>query len=552
MVPFKKVCARFFLAAAFALLLGLGFVEAASAADTPPAPPEQLWLHEFSKNDAKLSWPASNEAESYDVYVWEYGDWQPVAEISETIAYSNAQMLNLDANVRLIEISGLECGINYQYVVTATNEKGQSGQSPSVSFHTILCDPINVPQLIAPSSGMTFTTSQGQKLQWQNGSQDPVDRYYYEVYGPRGLETSGLTIYTEVEIWWLPPGNYRWKVQAERRGIKGEWSDEWDFTIFYYEDPNLSVPLPIWPANGQIFTNTSQVELDWIVANEDSVGSWLELYGTGDFLRTVFVTDTKSIQQSLEQGEYSWRTRYVTDYLMSYWSESFSFTIVEPSIPNEVVPVPTITAPVSGTIVVTDEAVLLEWKNVNVDGYNVEVEGKDGFLQTGFITGTSTVLQFAEPGIYLAKVQAVRGNDLSEWSDKVLIFVDASLLPVIDCNTWTGGPALLLFSAEDCRGAQWSYPKSGQYNLSEVGFEDITLSIFVPAGKSIRVYSDASLQGFHSCYNVSMWKLKEDLYWETEVIVGNTISSIEVFDQPDCPSAVLPPRRIVLLPVVLN
>jgi hypothetical protein len=217
---------------------------------------------------------------------------------------------------------------------------------------------------------------------------------------------------------------------------------------------------------------------------------------------------------------------------MSYWSVISSFTIVKQLIPNEVVPAPTITAPISGTTAVTMEAILLVWTDVEVDGYNVEIEGQD-FLQTGFVTKTSTTLQFDLPGTYQAKVQAVENENLSEWSEKIAINIDAPLVPVIDCNSFLGNPQVIAFDGKDCTGSLLELVP-GIYRPIQADFDNRIESLYIPEDFSVRVYKDSDSGLFESCYEDWMWNLNEDHYWKSDLQVGNTISAVEVYPFRQC------------------
>lgn len=502
-------------------------------AQTPPAAPEELWFHSRTRHELEISWKVSSDATMYRVYQWVDGQYQPLKEIPDANAAENAENAGISSDLRLVKLETLECGTSFQFVVGAINQYGESSSSPQLVTNTDECEPLFSPVQLSPLDGTLLTSNTNVYLKWRNGGQEPVDEYILQVLGPGNYEIVVHTDYLEWGLGKLLPGNYVWKVTAVR-GDEQISSDLYDIHISYYMDPTLERPTLLFPKSTSVLTGGTAITVTWAYSLSDVQGTWVQVRSKEDndfFLNTYVMSPTTHLAiGTLSEGSYGWMALLETNQYRSMWSHEGTFTLT--TTLKEVEPT-TITNPISGTVVVTNQAFLLEWVNVNANGYNVEVEGPEGLLQTGRVTGTSTILQLGLPGTYLVKVQSVLNNNLSEWSDKVLVFVDAPLEPVINCDTW-GNLTVTVFDQVNCTGSGRELPL-GLTNMTDIGMERLVSSIYIPHGMSIRVYESANAQGRTKCYSdKSMWNLALDKWWEEEQVVGNSISSVEVFQNSSC------------------
>ncbi len=116
-------------------------------------------------------------------------------------------------------------------------------------------------------------------------------------------------------------------------------------------------------------------------------------------------------------------------------------------------------------------------------------------------------------------------------------------LPISGCDTVNSND-VTLFDYTHCLGLDKSYSTPGFYALDT--FDDLTSSIFVPPGKSVRVYENSSREGVFLCIRETKWDLKYDPYWiDASKNAFNNISAIEVFNDSLCggisaPSIVYP------------
>ena len=93
---------------------------------------------------------------------------------------------------------------------------------------------------------------------------------------------------------------------------------------------------------------------------------------------------------------------------------------------------------------------------------------------------------------------------------------------------------IVLFENSNCSGGTRQYNSAGFRNLSD--FNDVTSSIHVGSGWSVKVYEHSDKNGSSRCINGSMWDLSVDKYTQgnTGLIINDTISSIEVFNNSSC------------------
>lgn len=87
-----------------------------------------------------------------------------------------------------------------------------------------------------------------------------------------------------------------------------------------------------------------------------------------------------------------------------------------------------------------------------------------------------------------------------------------------------------IFDYTYCKGPDRVLP-TGTHIL--YGFNDLASSMFIPSGKSVKVWRDY-FTGPHACWTGSKWILALDLYYGLAENADNNISVVEVFDDDHC------------------
>ncbi len=98
---------------------------------------------------------------------------------------------------------------------------------------------------------------------------------------------------------------------------------------------------------------------------------------------------------------------------------------------------------------------------------------------------------------------------------------------------------VVLFQHLAYGGAQYGLAGVGAFNLP-LYMNDIISSLRLAEGWSVRVFEHIDQQGGQACFSVSDADLSDDLF-DNGLGVDNRISSVEVFDQPNCPGPPPPP-----------
>lgn len=184
----------------------------------------------------------------------------------------------------------------------------------------------------------------------------------------------------------------------------------------------------------------------------------------------------------------------------------------------------------------------LRWSNLYAGDYEVLLYGPNGFtLNSGPVIETSWHLYSLQSGEYTWKVRGRMLGVVGKWSEEhhFSVLKSSETPPVVDCNSlhFVG---VQLYTETSCLGAASPVFGIGVHELdpslngNTTDFADRTNSLYVGPGMSVKVYQDNERGGLVSCYGETMWNLNLDKYWGTEVYVGNTISSIEVFADTRC------------------
>ncbi len=113
---------------------------------------------------------------------------------------------------------------------------------------------------------------------------------------------------------------------------------------------------------------------------------------------------------------------------------------------------------------------------------------------------------------------------------------------ILHSNASSGGCAnysyngVVLFEHANCNGRSKPFSTPLFTNLPD--FNDLTSSIHVGSGWSVKVYEHNDRGGSSRCITSSMWDLSKDYYTSgnTGLIINDTISSVDVFHNSNCGS----------------
>ncbi len=106
----------------------------------------------------------------------------------------------------------------------------------------------------------------------------------------------------------------------------------------------------------------------------------------------------------------------------------------------------------------------------------------------------------------------------------------------VNCGNYPGN-GIMLFGGSQCTGTSKTFTASGLTNLSDIGFDNSSKSIFVKSGMSARIYEHPNRGGGSRCVTGSMWDLPIDKYENGAWIApsgASTVSSIDVYQSSNC------------------
>lgn len=123
----------------------------------------------------------------------------------------------------------------------------------------------------------------------------------------------------------------------------------------------------------------------------------------------------------------------------------------------------------------------------------------------------------------------------------VLVAAASSTVLAKEASTYCDSVSIVagvaLFDLPGCEmpGENWTTDEAGEYNLAFVEFNDKTSSLVVADGWSAEVYSDILANGHSTCMVPgTMWNLGQDFWPGTSEPIGDSISSVRVFNNPAC------------------
>ena len=396
-----------------------------------------------------------------------------------------------------------------------------------VFYNDDKCGWPSIPQLFNPTGAISTTTAI--TLSWQEVF---AGSYVAELIGPNGTITSGVKIETHWALGTLPAGQYSWKVQGEVFGYKAEWTSFATFTVTGMIDPEPAQDCNATTTQITVFETADckgekmQITSDGYqslgqLSNKASAiiipaGKSARLYhGVDANLQFVCIRSTIADFSS----ERFWRNGSPldngTDGIQGFDDDKCGW----PSIPQLFNPTGAIS---------TTTAITLSWQEVFAGSYVAELIGPNGTITSGVKIETHWALGTLPAGQYSWKVQGEVFGYKAEWTSFATFTVTAPVLPpTSDCNSVTGN-RVLLFPEKNCKGSPLQINSFGKVNLTGSDFEANVGSMYVPEKTSVRVF-DQVWEGLTNFYTTTMWDLRNDMYWQSDVKVGSSVSSLIVY-----------------------
>jgi len=320
-------------------------------------------------------------------------------------------------------------------------------------------------------------------------------------------------------------------------------------TIKVYHDSKCGKQLPInTDCNGISFDGVMLFDYPYCQGSEEgfSQATATNLQRIDNLASSIFVSPGWSARVSEGRdgtGRSYCATNHKWDFRLDEYSDttekmqnSVSYVAVFADDHCGTVVKPEVLQPTDMHIFDDGTAVTLDWTDTAAWQYWIEIWGSGGYFKSvGPLTVSKYTLRDLPDGWYTWRVGSVTNN------------VGSGFVP--DQHFRIGQPqpncaqiqydGVILASEMDCKGEQRPFNQTGFYNLDD--FDDQGLSIYMGNDWSIMLYQGKNQTGLSSCRSGSMWNMYIDRYWNTDVVMAHTISSIEVFHDLQCGEVPPPP-----------
>jgi len=314
-------------------------------------------------------------------------------------------------------VSNLRYGQKYFWRVRGRHEKDESEWSSVWSFTTAF-ELTQGPDLVSPMNNAIDITYENVELTWT--SLTTINTYQYQLSEDANFTTivknkkTSLTFAPVANL--TPSKNYYWRVRGENVNGYSPWSAVWAFTTVAVE---LVPPIQLLPQNNSTIME-DEVDLTWsdvFGANGYKVQiSLSESFSSGvsEFLTVATIHPISGLNVG---STYFWRVRAYDNIAESDWSESWSFSIIEPSLEA-----PVLVSPANNSTGISIDGVTYSWTDVSeANSYTIEISEDESFDNLFYTTSTSSTSHQVNKLLcgktYFWRVNASDESLISEWSD---------------------------------------------------------------------------------------------------------------------------------------
>ncbi|KKQ34810.1 MAG: YD repeat protein [candidate division WS6 bacterium GW2011_GWA2_37_6] len=314
-----------------------------------------------------------------------------------------------------------------------------------------------------------------------------------------------LDIYSSIATAWYPGSNWEQRWLSSFSGYGKQSDDDWYKIDVSDSEKRLNIDLRFTHSQGDIdlaLFNSSEVQL--AVSNGSA--------------------DNEYIDYTVAAGG--------TYYLVVYYGNAGNtYDLWWDDIGLPVPAAPTLVSPVNGSAFSSGTSMNLDWNaSSGATDYYAHLTGPGVDRNSGWTTNTNWVAGVLAAGTYQWNVKARNANGESAVSATWSFTINQ----VVDCNSFSYN-GIILFADPTCRGTEVRFPAATQItNLSGYSFDNLSSSIYVGSGWSVRVYEQANGAGLTRCITGSMWNLGVDTYDGSSTYINNTVSSVQVFNNTSC------------------
>jgi len=406
------------------------------------------------------------------------------------------------------------------------------------------------PSLSSPADSHVFNVNDSRSFAWNSSSS--ATEYFLEITGgtlTTAYNGSGWGNYTSVTVpsaTLVPTAQtYFWRVKARNGAGESGWSAARSFKVGNPDTTpptgNITSPAKDSTQQGPVVKLTANLTDDRSGIIKAEFFAW-----SGDAWSNQQWIYLGNDADGLAPYEFNWNVSglgnqtyaYVTvagidgagNYSGpltgdAYWSNFSINNVVAPA------DTPVLTLPVDNAVIPFGSVVDLTWTATGTEYYG-EVSGPAGST-FGWQAPITRSLGSLPSGTYSWKIKAKNTGGESGWSAARTFTVQEPVV-VTDCNSETSTTSIKLFADQSCRGAAFD-AGIGFVNLTN--FDNNTESIYIPSGKSARIWAGANKSGSTRCVNGSMWNLNVDKYDDGTYVSTNgtsTVSSAETFTNMSC------------------
>lgn len=398
-------------------------------------------------------------------------------------------------------------------------------------FHDSFCGGVPAPVLFDPNESQPVTEHTDLTLRWE---QNYMTGFWAELWGPNGFVAhSGYLGEPKWYVGQLQPGHYTFRALSEGLGQQSEWTTiefevhqstpSAEMSVSYSADPEKINKITFSVQNCTntvhfIFGDDSEEDVSCIEGYAETE----HVYAYSD-VKVSYQALVNDISLTIEIGEDIQSQQDCNTYTVLAGIALFK----EKDCTGEPLKFQNLGLFDLGEF---DNQVT---SIIPAEGWSVEV-----FENTNSSNGHSFCVSETKWNLALDRYFATEDR-MDNSISKVKVYQDPNCgkqLPAYQgCDAAFIQP-VILFDYKECDGSELIPNAPGRFDLTGTPFDNLTSSVYVQEGWSIKVYQDSDWSGNISCFTANMWNLDVDRYWSSDTFVGNTISSIEIFHNTDCKS----------------